>query len=266
MDRRSLFAFPIVGLSLALALLYVGCGRPSQGDSLTLATAANMQFAMQDLSDRFTADTGIPCKITVSSSGKLTAQIREGAPFDLFVSADMKYPEALYQEGLGERPPKVYAYGKLVLYTLSDSLEPSLEKLSDPGVQHIAMANPETAPYGAAALEVLRHYGLYQAVQEKLVYGESIAQTNQFIVSRAAEMGFTAMAAVRSPEMQGKGRWTAIDPQTYSPIAQGALLLKGNAQKQAAALAFYEYLSSPEAAGILEKYGYTTDEQIVRED
>jgi len=266
MDRQNVFAFLFSCLAMSLGLIPWGCGRPSQGDSLTIATSANMQFAMQELADRFSAEAGIPCKITLSSSGKLTAQIREGAPFDLFVSADMKYPEALYQEGLGERPPKVYAYGKLVLYTLSNSLEPSLEKLSDPGVQHIAMANPETAPYGAAALEVLRHYGLYQAVQEKLVYGESIAQTNQFIVSRAAEMGFTAMAAVRSPEMQGKGRWSAIDPQTYSPIAQGALLLKGNAQKQAAALAFYEYLSSPEAAGILEKYGYTTDEQIVRED
>ena len=103
------------------------------------------------------------------------------------VSADMKYPETLYREGLAESPPKVYAYGKLVLYTLSDSLEPSLEKLSDPGVRHIALANPETAPYGAAALEALRHYGIYEVVQPKLVYGESIAQTNQFIVSVAQQ-------------------------------------------------------------------------------
>ena len=258
--------FPYVGLAASLALFLSGCGRPSQSDTLTIATAANMQFAMKELVDRFSAATGITCNLTISSSGKLTAQIREGAPFDLFVSADMKYPETLHREGLAEKPPKVYAYGKLVLWTLSDTLEPALPGLTDPAVRHIAVANPETAPYGAAAVEVLRHYGLYESVQEKLVFGESIAQTNQFIVSRAAEIGFTAMAAVRSPEMQGKGRWKEVDADTYAPIAQGVLLLKGVSRKQEGALAFYEYLSSAEAAGILEKYGYSTHEQIVRKD
>lgn len=251
---------------MCLALVYFGCGRPTGADALTIATAANMQFAMEELADRFSARTGTTCKLTLSSSGKLTAQIREGAPFDLFLSANLKYPETLYREGLAEQPPKVYAYGKLVLWTLSDTLEPRLEALTDPGVRHIALANPETAPYGAAALEVLKHYDLYEAVREKLVYGESIAQTNQFIVSQAAEMGFTAMAAVLSGEMAGKGRWEALDAEAYAPIAQGVLLLRGDPRKKEAALAFYEYLSSAEAAGILEKYGYSTHEQTVRED
>jgi len=225
-----------------------------------------MQFAMQELAEHFSDQTGISCDLTVSSSGKLTAQIREGAPFDLFVSADLKYPQTLYRDGLGERPPKVYAYGKLVLWTLSDTLDPSLEILSDPGVRHIALANPETAPYGAAALEVLKGEGLYEEVQEKLVFGESIAQTNQFIVSRAAEIGFTAMAAVLSAELRGKGRWKALKADSHAPIAQGALLLRAGSRRQDAALAFYEYLSSAEAAAILEKYGYSTHEQTERKD
>ena len=266
MARPRYPVIPFLSLAIALVFLPSGCGRPPKGDTLTIATAANMQFSMQELVDRFSAETGISCNLTISSSGKLTAQIREGAPFDLFVSADMKYPETLYREGLAEKPPKVYAYGKLVLWTLSDTLEPDLQALRDPNVRHIAVANPETAPYGTAALQVLGHYGLVEAVQEKLVFGESIAQTNQFIVSRAAEIGFTAMAAVRSPAMQGQGRWKAVNPDSYTPIAQGVLLLKGVSGNQDGALAFYEYLSSAEAAGILEKYGYSTHEQIERED
>ena len=266
MVRPRIPGLPFLCLAISLALVASGCGRASKGDAPTIATAANMQFAMQELADRFAAETGISCNLTISSSGKLTAQIREGAPFDLFVSADMKYPETLYREGRAEKPPKVYAYGKLVLWTLSDTLEPGLEALTDPGVRHIAMANPETAPYGAAALEVLKHYGLYEAVQEKLVFGESIAQTNQFIVSRAAEIGFTAMAAVRSPQMQGQGRWKAVNAEAYTPIAQGVLLLKGVSPNRDGALAFYEYLSSAEAAAILEKYGYSTHEQVIRKD
>lgn len=242
--------------------LHWSCGRSGDAGSLTIATAANMQFAMRELADSFTADTGIPCNLTLGSSGKLTAQIREGAPFDLFVSADMKYPETLFRAGLGARSPKVYAYGSLVVWTMNDTIETSLESLALDGVQHVAIANPETAPYGKAAREALEHYGLYEAVLPKLVYGESIAQTNQFVLSGAAEAGITALAAVRSPQMQGVGHWKAIDPGSHAPIAQGALLLKAPPEKEAAAQAFYEYLSSAKAAEVLIKYGYTLDEPV----
>lgn len=247
---------------MAAMLLQWGCVRSGESGSLRIATAANMQYAMQELADRFSADTGIMCALTLGSSGKLTAQISEGAPFDLFVSADMKYPETLFHAGHGAEAPKVYAYGSLVIWTTREEIEPGLESLTKPEVQHIAIANPETAPYGKAAREALAHYGLLKAVQPKLVFGESIAQTNQFVLSGAAEMGITALAAVRSPQMQGQGRWKGIDPASHAPIAQGALLLKVPAGKQAAAQAFYEYLSSAEAAELLKKYGYTIDEPV----
>lgn len=266
MKKNKLLGYLSVGLFLAFSIVAVGCGRIAGDNSVTIATAANMQFAMRELADRFTTDTGIPCKLTVSSSGKLTAQIREGAPFDLFVSADMMYPEILFREGHADKPPAVYAYGSLVLWTLNDSLSPHLKTLEDQGVRHIAVANPKTAPYGRAALQALEHYGLHEAIKPKLVFGESIAQTNQFVLSGAAEMGFTAEAAVRSPAMQGKGRWETVDPQSYAPIAQGVLLLRTPPGKQAAALAFYEYLTSAEAMEILIKYGYSIDEPIARED
>lgn len=266
MDHRCLLSRLFFCLALATAPLQWGCGRAGTPDTLTIATAANMQFAMQELADSFTADTGIPCNLTLGSSGKLTAQISEGAPFDVFVSADMKYPETLYRAGLGVKPPKVYAYGSLVIWTLNDSITPGLEALTKDGVRHIAIANPETAPYGKAARQALEHYGIYRAVQSKLVFGESIAQTNQFVLSGAAEAGITALAAVRSPQMQGVGRWKPVDPQTHALIAQGALLLKTPSERQDAAQAFYEYLSSVEAAEILKKYGYSIDESIERQN
>lgn len=262
MHARPVLRFLLLCLALAHLPLYWSCGRSGDAGSLTIATAANMQFAMHELADRFTADTGIPCNLIVGSSGKLTAQISEGAPFDLFVSADMKYPETLYKAGLGVSPPMVYAYGSLVVWTVNDTLEPSLELLTRAWVTHIAIANPETAPYGLAAREALEHYGIYEAVLPKLVYGESIAQTNQFVMSGAAEAGLTALAAVLSPQMQDVGQWRAVDPLSHAPIAQGALLLKAPREKEAAAQAFYEYLSSAKAAEILKKYGYTLDEPV----
>ncbi len=266
MKRSKLVSWLLVGLTLAFASVSSGCGRAAGDNTLTIATAASMQFTMKELTEGFTAKTGIACNLAVGSSGKLTAQIREGAPFDLFVSADMLYPEALFSEGLAENPPEVYAYGSLVIWTLSDSLEPGMEALKGETVRHIAVANPKIAPYGRAAIQALEYYGFYEAIKPKLVYGESIAQTSQFILSGAAEMGITALATVLSPGMLGKGHWKALDPNSHAPIAQGVLLLKAPPRKQAAALAFYEYLTSAEATEALVKYGYSIDEQVPGED
>lgn len=243
-------------------ILAASCGQRDAGGQLTLAVAANMQYAMGEIAAAFTERTGIPCQVVVSSSGKLTAQIREGAPFDIFVSADLKYPRELEASGFASLPPEVYAYGQLVLWTLVDGLEPSLEALASDTVRHIALANPKTAPYGQAAQEALEQAGLLDAVREKLVYGESISQTNQFITSRAAEIGFTALAVVRSPEMRGKGSWVAVDPGLYQPIAQGILLVRHPDRDPQQAREFYSFVFSPEAKEILKRYGYTVNESL----
>jgi len=194
----------------------------------------------------------------VGSSGKLTAQIQMGAPFDVLVSANMKYPNSLQQKNLTTIPPTIYAYGQLVLWTMDSEKKnkPSLEILSDATVSRIAIANPKIAPYGEAAKEVLMHIGLYSTLADKLVYGESIAQTNQFILSRAADIGFTSKSVVVSPQMQGKGSWVAIPDSLYTPIAQGIAVIKRDPEKKEAALQFYHFLFSDDAQALLNSYGY----------
>ncbi len=223
---------------------------------ITIAVAANMQFAMEALTNAFTEKTGIPCKTTISSSGKLTAQIKEGAPFDVFVSADMKYPQEIVNSGLAAVPPKVYAKGKLVLWSMNDYINPVPEMLIDNAVRHIAIANPKLAPYGMAAVSVLKKVDLLDKVEKKLVYGESIAQTNQFIITGAAEVGFTAMSVVVSPQMKGKGKWVEISRDYYLPIEQGVVLIKRENGLLEEAIKFYEFLSSPEAISIMGEFGY----------
>lgn len=229
-------------------------------DALIIATSANMQYAMKDLIHAFTQETGVLCEPVISSSGKLSAQISEGAPYDVFVSADMKYPSELYKNGLTTQKPEIYAYGKLVLWSLNENIEPSIEILTDAMVNHIALANPRTAPFGIAAVEVLKYYNIYDTLDKKLVYGESISQTNQFIISGAAEIGFTAKSVVLSPEMKGKGKWAEVEVQIYSPIAQGIVILKNKQNHIENAVKFYDFLFSGQANEILTEYGYTTSD------
>lgn len=245
-------------LFFTLAILCNGCySKRTSIDTITIATAANMQFAMEALSEQFTAETGITCQLVVSSSGKLTAQIIEGAPFDVFVAANMKYPEAVYQRGLAQEPPIIYAYGKLVLWTMRPNLSPDISILNTPAIKQIALASPKTAPYGQAASEVLQSVQLDSILQAKLVFGESIAQTNSFILTQVADLGFTAMSVVLSPRMKNQGQWVAIEEQYYQPIAQGLVLLKGNKDNAAHSRLFYNFLSSTKAKETLQDFGYT---------
>ncbi len=241
-------------------LLCSSCNEPKDRETITIAAAANMQFVLEELTQKFTEDTGIPCHLVIGSSGKLTAQIVEGAPYDIFVSANMKYPKEIAANGLALTVPEVYAYGRMVLWTLDSSIRPDIEQLEDDAVTHIAIANPRTAPYGRAATEILEQYNLYDSLKPKLVYGESISQTNQFISSGAAEIGFTAMSVVLSSEMKGKGQWTQIDTKLYSPIAQGIVVLKGPKTNKEHAKAFHTFIFSKEAQKILSNFGYSIDE------
>lgn len=219
--------------------------------------AANAQFVMEQLRSAFQKKTGIAVETSVSSSGKLTTQIQQGAPYDIFLSADMTYPQTLHRQGLTLAPPAIYAYGSLVLWTLSDlQLAANLNVLQNPAVRHIAIANPATAPYGEAALAVLKRTGLQADVQAKIVYGESIAQVNQYVLTGNAEVGFTAKSVVLDPSLKGRGHWIDL-PATlgYAPIAQGVVILK-RTQQAAAARQFVAFLRTPDARRILEQFGY----------
>ncbi|MCF6296693.1 MAG: molybdate ABC transporter substrate-binding protein [Flavobacteriaceae bacterium] len=238
-------------------LLFIAC-KQKQKNKLTIATAANMQFIIHELVNSFTKETGIECEVIVGSSGKLTAQIKEGAPFDVFVSADMKYPNKLFKNGLTTKTPTIYAYGKLVLWTMFDNLKPSLNLLLSDSINHIALANPKVAPYGLSTIEVLNHTKMFKKVKDKLVYGESISQTNQFITSKVAEIGFTAKSVVLSPNIKGKGTWVDIDSSYYSLIEQGIVILKNRPSQINNAQKFYNFLLSAKAKEILNKFGYST--------
>ncbi len=246
---------------LVAAIIAFGCKNKKEDEALVrIAVAANMQYAIKELAVQFEKDTGYTCEVILGSSGKLFAQIKEGAPYDLFLSADLTYPEALHAMNLTYEPPKIYAYGTLVLWSYSPSLNPSLEVLQTDSVRHIALANPKTAPYGKAAIEVLNYYGLSTSLQDKLVFGESIGQTNQFITSGAADIGFTAQSVVVSEAMNKKGRWIRINESAYTPMPQGVVIIKSKIPKKQGAQAFYEYLFSSEGKDILQKFGYSVHE------
>lgn len=242
-----------------LFLLSTSC-RQAQNKTLRIAAAASLQYVIEDLEADFTRRTGIPCEIITGSSGKLTAQIMQGAPYNIFLSADMKYPVFLEEHGKAHQSPEIYAYGKLVIYSQDDSIAPELENLLLPAVQKIAIANPKTAPYGEATIELLKRKYLLDSIQNKLVFGESIAQTNQFITTGAAKLGFTSLSSVMAGPMASSGKWSLIAEDNHAPLAHGVIVIDSETSQNVAAARFYSYLLSDEATEILEEFGYSRNE------
>jgi len=216
-----------------------------------------MQFAVEALQQDFSQRTGTPTTLITGSSGKLTAQIREGAPYDLFLSADLDYPKALDEQNLTLGSPEVFASGMLVLWAVkADSLTPFRE-LPNTSVRHLAIANPETAPYGRAAREVLEKIDSKGQLQDRLVYGESISQVNQFVFSGSAKAGLTALSVVTAPQLEEVGQYEIIPDSLYAKIWQVAAVIRSKDEKKmVAATAFQQYLQSNEARDILRKFGY----------
>jgi molybdate transport system substrate-binding protein len=226
---------------------------------LSVAAAANVRFALEACEKVFEKKTNLNIAINYSSSGKLTTQITQGAPFDVFISADEEYPQSLQKAGFTANTPKVYAQGTLVLWTTQPDLIIKTDGkilLSDQ-VKKIAIATPTTAPYGRAAIEWLKKKGLYSKVESKLVYGESIAQATQYILAGACEIGLTAKSMVVAEEMKGKGSWVEIDSKNHEPIFQAAVITTyGQNKHPEASRRFFDFLFSAEAKKIWKKYGY----------
>jgi len=226
---------------------------------INIAVAANVSYAIDELKAAFAKqypDTKV--LVTLGSSGKLTAQIKNGAPYGLFMSANMRYPEALYDEKIAITSPRVYAEGALAYLSVKKrDFSKGMALLKDEDIVKIAIANPKTAPYGKAAVEAMKNAGLYDEIKAKFVYAESISQTVSYAVT-AAEIGLIAKSSLYSDKMiqykEGEN-WAPVDPTLYTPIRQGSVLLKyGEGDK--AYRAFYDFILSDKAAKIFNKYGY----------
>lgn len=240
-----------------ISLLLAGTAAGAQ--EITVAAASDLSFAMPDLVAGFQKQTGNKVNVTFGSSGNFFSQIQHGAPFDIFFSADIDYPRKLDAVGLCE-PGTLYEYaaGRIVVWAPEDSpldvQSLGWKAFLDPRVQKIAVANPAHAPYGRAALAALKSAGILDQLQSKLVYGENISQTAQFVQSGNAQIGIVALSLALSPAMQQGRRWE-IPADSYPPLVQGAVVLKSSKAK-GEAKKFLEFIKSAAGREILERYGF----------
>jgi len=247
---------PLRALIPFLLSLWLGLGLPTFGQAaeVRLAVAANFSDTARQIADRFEARSGHNVVISAGSSGQLYAQIRQGAPFDVFLSADDERPIRAEAEGLGVRGTRfTYATGRLVLWSRTPGLvDPQGRVLATGQFQHLAIADPASAPYGRAAIEVLTHRKLDGRLTPRLVTGNSIAQTLQFVRTGSAELGFIALSQAQT--LGGGSRWL-VPVADHSPINQQAILLT-HAGNAAAAAAFLKFLKGPEARSLIRAHGY----------
>jgi molybdate transport system substrate-binding protein len=236
-----------------------GTGAQRACGVITIAAAADLIYAMNELIAQFGKASGCTARLSTGSSGNFFSQIENGAPFDVFFSADVDYPRKLEAEGLAV-PGSVFVYGtgKIVLWVRNESrldLIKGLAALREPSVRKVAIANPQHAPYGRAAEEALRKAGVYDAVKDRLVLGENISQAAQFVESGNAEAGILALSLAVSPGLKEAGRYSMIPENLYAPIEQGAALLRASPNPPAART-FLEFVKTPGAAAVLERYGF----------
>lgn len=226
---------------------------------INIAVAGNVSYAFDELKAEF-AKTHPQTKIqvTLGSSGKLTAQIKNGAPYGLFMAADMKFPQSLYEDKIAITKPAIYAQGALAYLSVKQQdFSKGIKLLEDSTIQKIAIANPKTAPYGTAAIQAINNAGIYTKVKKKFVFAESISQTVTYATT-AADIGMIAKSSLYSDQMKAykKGvNWEAVDPKLYTPIEQGIVLIRGS-EKNPEYKTFYDFILSQKAKEIFKAYGY----------
>jgi molybdate transport system substrate-binding protein len=256
-------ASPSLG-ALALAILFLGApptklAAAQNSCVVTVAAASDLTYAMKEVAADFEKSAACSVRVSYGSSGNFETQIENGAPFDVFFSADIEYPRKLEAQGLAS-PGSTYLYGigKVILWVRNDSkldVTKGLDALRDPSVKKIAIANPLHAPYGRAAEEALRKAGVYDAIKDRLVLGENISQTAEFAETGNADAGILALSLVLSPALKDKGRYFQIADNLYSPIQQGAVVIRASKNPQGAQ-AFLDFIKTPAETAILERYGF----------
>ncbi|MDF1874937.1 molybdate ABC transporter substrate-binding protein [Sulfurimonas sp. SAG-AH-194-I05] len=245
--------FKILFLILILQVLLFG-------NTVTLAVAANVSYAIQEIKKEFEKQyPHVKLRIILGSSGKLYAQIKNHAPYDIFMSANMMYPQSLYHDKQTLQKPHVYAQGSLAVLSVTQrDLGDVLTLFQSDCISKIALANPKTAPYGKASFEALRNAKILEKIKYKVVYGESISQTLSYTVN-ATDIGIVATSALYSPKLQRFKKnihWVELDSNLYTPIQQGMVLLK-RAKKNKDAQLFYTFMLEIHAQKILQAFGYT---------
>lgn len=253
-----------VGLILCVAL-FAMIGDPAVAgkafaEEIAIAAASDLNFAIKDLITEYEKATGNRVKLSLGSSGNFYAQIQNGAPFDVYFSADIGYPRKLEEAGLTV-PGSLYRYavGRIVLWTNHASardVSKGMDLLRDPAVKKIAIANPKHAPYGRAAVAAMQHFKVYDEAKERLVLGENISQAAQFIESGACDVGIIALSLALAPTMKASGIYWEIPSVSHPPLEQGAAIVKSSKQ-QKTAQQFLEFMQGAQGQEIMSRYGFT---------
>jgi len=251
--------------AIALLLFVLEPPVAAHAGEITVAAAADLTFAFKDVGARFQRETGNSIKLSYGSSGNFLSQIENGAPYDMFFSADVAYPKKLEAAGLAE-PGTLYEYatGKLVIWVPAKSkldISQGLKVLLDPSISKIAIANPKHAPYGAAAVAAMRREGIYDRIESKLVMGENISQTAQFVQSGNADAGLLALSLALAPAMKDTGRYIEVPLADYPPIIQAAVILK-SARNKEIAKRFLKFLKEAGTVALMRRYGFLLPSEI----
>jgi molybdate transport system substrate-binding protein len=264
---RATVAAALIVLGIAAGGAWLAGGQPTSRGSITIAAASDLQAVFPELITRFERDTGIKSTVSFGSSGSFFAQIQNGAPFDLFFSADIDYPRRLGTSGHADADSLYqYAIGRIVLWTRKDTgidVRPGLTVLKDPRVRRIAIANPEYAPYGRAAVAALRAEKLYDAVRGKIVLGENLSQTAQLADSGNAEVAIIGSALAIGPVLRASGTYAEIPAAAHPPIEQGAVIVSASKNKDAAR-SFLAYVKQPDAKALLQRFGFAVPGESAR--
>jgi molybdate transport system substrate-binding protein len=246
-------------LAAAVVLQLIG-GTAAGAQDLAVAAASDLQAVLPLIAEQYQRESGTTLRVTYGSSGNFFAQIQNGAPFDLFFSADIDYPKRLEAAGFGEAGTlHEYAVGRLVIWTRRDSgidVSRGLDVLTDARVRHVAIANPQHAPYGRAAVAALRHAGVYGQVRTKLVLGENISQAAQFVQSGNADVGILALSVALAPAVAAVGTYAEIPVSLHPPIEQAAIVVGASGRKDAAR-AFLAFMNRPQVLQLLQRFGFS---------